>query len=219
MLLLDALLQIGSFALPHLWTRELVEAGAHVVVFNELIPPALRPGLGGGVSFSGSFCAERVGPLALRDHRKCLAIDGETAFVGSCNVSRDASGARYGGSGRFFDLHFKVWGPAAIDLAALFVQSLETATAWKARSAASQILESCVHRIEVSRACRSASTRGASAAYFNGRETKRVLLLSLSLSLGYVLLCVAEASALAVSVRRRERRAAPGVGKRRPSQQ
>lgn len=38
------------------------------------------------------LCAERVGPIPFRDHRKSLVIDGEVAFVGSLNVSEDAVG-------------------------------------------------------------------------------------------------------------------------------
>lgn len=44
------------------------------------------------------LCAERVGPVPFRDHRKSLVIDGETAFVGSLNVSEDAVGMGYDGA-------------------------------------------------------------------------------------------------------------------------
>lgn len=118
-------------------------------MFNSLLPEALRLSAPNAKA-SGSCTARRIGPVPLRDHRKCLAIDGETAFVGSCNIARDATGEAFGGTSRFFDIHFRVWGPAALDLAALIVQTLKTAGAEEVGKVASAVFRQCASRIDVS---------------------------------------------------------------------
>jgi cardiolipin synthase len=52
--------------------------------------------------------------LNLRNHRKILAVDGRTAFVGGMNIS-DANTARVGPR-EITDIHFRLAGPVAADI-------------------------------------------------------------------------------------------------------
>ncbi|KFH13036.1 phospholipase D active site domain-containing protein [Toxoplasma gondii MAS] len=82
-----------------------------------------------GAQAPGSLCAERVGPIPFRDHRKNLIVDGKVAFVGSLNVSEDAVGEKFGGRNHFYDLHVRLRGPAVKALESLFVETLDTSNA------------------------------------------------------------------------------------------
>lgn len=99
---------VGSPRLTHDLISTLRDAGALVVGFN---PP---------------WRLTRPLPLLVRDHRKILVVDDGAAFCGGMNVGEDYAGARWGNS-RFRDTHALVEGPAAAELATLFVSSLHAA--------------------------------------------------------------------------------------------
>ncbi len=96
---------IGSSALWEWHTREARAAGIRVLVFNPIRLWRWRRS------------------WLLRDHRKLLIIDDSRAFTGGRNF-----GVRYGGAqlgeAPFYDLAVEVEGPALIDLAAAFAETL-----------------------------------------------------------------------------------------------
>jgi cardiolipin synthase len=63
---------------------------------------------------------KRVTPN-LRNHRKIVICDGQTAFFGGLNVGVEYLGRR-GDQGEWFDLHMRVRGPAVWDLQRIFVE-------------------------------------------------------------------------------------------------
>lgn len=69
---------------------------------STLPPSAPIQGFTQGTEPDLPLCAERVGPIPFRDHRKSLVIDGEVAFVGSLNVSEAAVGMSI--------LHIRIYG-------------------------------------------------------------------------------------------------------------
>ncbi|PHJ20485.1 phospholipase d active site domain-containing protein [Cystoisospora suis] len=109
----------------------LPSSSAFLLESSTLLPSAPLQDSTQGTEPEVPLCAERVGPIPFRDHRKSLVIDGEVAFVGSLNVSEDAVGERYGGKQRFYDLHVRVRGPAAKQVQALVLETLATANAKK----------------------------------------------------------------------------------------
>ncbi|XP_026189886.1 uncharacterized protein LOC34618015 [Cyclospora cayetanensis] len=140
---------VGSFGFPSNWISELVKSGVHVTIFNPPLPAAFyapaaeatTPPLAEAAKRQGSLHAAKVGPLALRDHRKTLVVDGKEAFVGSFNISVDTTGPSVGGTGHFQDLHVRLCGPAATDLGLVFHQSLHAAQAESLAAEALQQLQ------------------------------------------------------------------------------
>ncbi|MBM9613698.1 cardiolipin synthase B [Desulfobulbus rhabdoformis] len=96
-LIYDAL---GSFETPDAYWNDLREHGVECLPFN---PPSLT----------------RLRLLDIRDHRKLVVIDGQTAFVGGLNV-----GDEYSGFGenytRWRDVGMRLDGPAAQELQRVF---------------------------------------------------------------------------------------------------
>eukprot|EP00920_Eleutheroschizon_duboscqi_P026507 GHVT01065214.1.p1 GENE.GHVT01065214.1~~GHVT01065214.1.p1 ORF type:complete len:522 (-),score=107.24 GHVT01065214.1:128-1693(-) len=101
---------IGSFNLPNKWLQKLRDDGVAVAIFNPVLPSP------------SSFCLPAIGPIFFRDHRKILVAD-ETAFCGSMNIAKEAAGPLMG-TQHFYDTTVKVQGPAALDLADVFRDSL-----------------------------------------------------------------------------------------------
>ena len=65
----------------------------------------------------------------LRNHRKLVIVDGETAFTGGMNVGDEYSGrSRRRGGTHFLDTHLEVRGPAIRDLAAVFADDWHFST-------------------------------------------------------------------------------------------
>ncbi|OEH78511.1 cardiolipin synthetase [Cyclospora cayetanensis] len=145
---------VGSFGFPSNWISELVKSGVHVTIFNPPLPAAFyapaaeatTPPLAEAAKRQGSLHAAKVGPLALRDHRKTLVVDGKEAFVGSFNISVDTTGPSVGGTGHFQDLHVRLCGPAATDLGLVFHQSLHAAQAESLAAEALQQLQQHLDR-------------------------------------------------------------------------
>lgn len=83
---------------------------------------------GRAVGFNPPFFASlgKKLPIIVRDHRKILVVDDDTAFSGGMNVSVDYAGPLLGNS-RFRDTHARVRGPAVKDLADLFRSSYQEA--------------------------------------------------------------------------------------------
>jgi len=101
-LLLDG---YGSFWIGRRWVRSLRRAGVEVAFF---LPARL-------IFFQ---------PMNLRNHRKIVVVDGDTAFTGGINVGDEYRGAR----GPWRDTHLAVHGPAAAALAHVFEQDWTFAT-------------------------------------------------------------------------------------------
>lgn len=83
---------------------------------------------GGVVVAFNPFWSWRHGiPYFVRDHRKILVVDDEIAFCGGLNLSTDYGGPTLG-NGRMRDTLARLAGPAARDLARIFLASLSEAT-------------------------------------------------------------------------------------------
>jgi cardiolipin synthase A/B len=95
-LLLDG---FGSFWIGRRWVRALRAAGVEVAFF---LPARL-------IFFQ---------PMNLRNHRKIVIVDGETAFTGGINVMDEYRGVR--GQAPWRDAHLRVRGPAAQQLGHVF---------------------------------------------------------------------------------------------------
>jgi cardiolipin synthase len=92
---------IGSFETQP-WAFTPIEAlGGSVRVFN----PASRPGL----------------PLRRRDHRKILVVDTQVAFIGGLNIGDEYYEGSPGSDREWRDLHVRVRGPVARQLAHAFL--------------------------------------------------------------------------------------------------
>lgn len=104
-LIYDAL---GCFDTPDFYFQHLRRAGIHCLPFN---PPAFS----------------KLQWLDIRDHRKLVLIDGQTAFTGGLNVGDEYSG--FGESPtRWRDVGIRLDGPAVGELQRLFLQT------WKEES-------------------------------------------------------------------------------------
>jgi cardiolipin synthase len=66
-------------------------------------------------------------PVNLRNHRKIVVVDGETAFTGGFNVGDEYRG-HMRGLGGWRDVHLRVKGPAAAELQRVFFQDWAFAT-------------------------------------------------------------------------------------------
>lgn len=60
-------------------------------------------------------------PVNLRNHRKIIVIDGETAYTGGFNIGDEYRG-RMPGVGEWRDVHLRIVGPAAAELQRVFFQ-------------------------------------------------------------------------------------------------
>lgn len=97
---------IGSVGTPRAFWNRLREAGVDVRAFN---PPRLDEPLG----------------WVTRDHRKCLVVDGEVAFVTGLCVGQMWEGAPEKGRGPWRDTGVEIRGPAVAEVADAFVDSYE----------------------------------------------------------------------------------------------
>jgi cardiolipin synthase len=95
---------VGSFAMSADVRQGLREAGVQLAEFNPLSPWRARWG------------------WSVRDHRKLLVVDGETAFLGGLNLGDDYAPASWGGRA-WHDVHARIRGPAVRDLERLFWSS------------------------------------------------------------------------------------------------
>jgi cardiolipin synthase A/B len=98
----------GCFALGRSWRRPLQRAGVRVADFLPMRSVLLQP-------------------VNLRNHRKIVVVDGETAFTGGFNVGDEYKGTMPG-VGAWRDLHLRIAGPAAVDLQRVFFQDWAFAT-------------------------------------------------------------------------------------------
>ncbi len=98
----------GCFPLGASWQRPLRRAGARVAEFLPMRSVLLQP-------------------VNLRNHRKIVVIDGETAFTGGYNVGDEYRGAMPG-LGEWHDVHLRIEGPAAAELQRVFFQDWAFAT-------------------------------------------------------------------------------------------
>ncbi len=107
-LLYDA---VGSFLIDSKRLRGIESAGGKVKAFLPLNP-----------------FRRRYAPH-LRNHRKMIIVDHETAFTGGMNVGDEYSGrARRKGLRYFHDIHLALSGPAVSDLALIFAEDWTFAT-------------------------------------------------------------------------------------------
>jgi cardiolipin synthase len=105
-LLLDG---FGCFALGRSWKRPLLKAGARIGEFLPMRSVLLQP-------------------VNLRNHRKIVVVDGETAFTGGFNVGDEYRGGEMRGVGRWRDVQLRIEGPAAAELQRVFFQDWIFAT-------------------------------------------------------------------------------------------
>jgi len=105
-LLTDA---VGSWGLRRRTTEALRQAGGH---FAEFLPVAL---------FSKPF------QLNLRNHRKIVVIDGQTAFIGGMNIGDEYRGLDPA-IGHWRDTQARVCGPAALRLQEIFAEDWHFST-------------------------------------------------------------------------------------------
>ena len=110
-LLLDG---FGCFALGPAWRRPLRKAGVSVGDFLPMRSALLQP-------------------VNLRNHRKIVIVDGETAFTGGFNVGDEYKGTMPG-VGAWRDVHLCILGPAAAELQRVFFQDWAFATGRPDRS-------------------------------------------------------------------------------------
>jgi cardiolipin synthase len=98
----------GCFALGPGWRRPLRKAGVRVGDFLPMRSVLLQP-------------------VNLRNHRKIVVVDGETAFTGGFNVGDEYRG-QMKGLGGWRDVHLRIRGPAAAELQRVFFQDWAFAT-------------------------------------------------------------------------------------------
>jgi cardiolipin synthase len=98
----------GCFALGPGWRRPLRKAGANVADFLPMRSALLQP-------------------VNLRNHRKIVVVDGETAFTGGFNIGDEYKG-NMPGVGAWRDVHLRIAGPAATELQRVFFQDWAFAT-------------------------------------------------------------------------------------------
>lgn len=89
---------------------------------------ALRAAGGRAVPFLPLLWKRRPFTINLRNHRKLLIVDGETAFVGGRNIADEYRHDRVGKHRRWYDAMMSVRGPAVDHLQEMFVQDWCTAT-------------------------------------------------------------------------------------------
>jgi cardiolipin synthase len=99
----------GCFALGRAWERPLHKAGVRVGVFLPMRSVLLQP-------------------VNLRNHRKIVVVDGETALTGGFNIGDEYRGGQMRGIGGWRDVHLRIDGPAAAELQRVFFQDWAFAT-------------------------------------------------------------------------------------------
>jgi len=99
----------GCFSLGSAWQRPLRKAGVRVGIFLPMRSVLLQP-------------------VNLRNHRKIVVVDGETAFTGGFNVGDEYRGGQMPGVGGWRDVHVRIEGPAAAELHRVFFQDWAFAT-------------------------------------------------------------------------------------------
>lgn len=108
----------GSSNAGESFFRPLRRAGGKVVAFNTLYPwQKVRQHI--------------LNPLH-RDHRKIVIFDNQVAYTGGANISEDYAGRELG-TDKFIDTMLRIEGPAAQDLARLFLKSLREASSLQRR--------------------------------------------------------------------------------------
>lgn len=100
---------VGSYLLSRHFFEPLIKLGVKVLAFNPIWP------------------WQKKGPLLFRDHRKILVVDEQEAFCGSANISDYYVGKLHGGRDYYRDSIAHIVGPAAKDLLAITLESLEMA--------------------------------------------------------------------------------------------
>ncbi len=60
--------------------------------------------------------------LYLRDHRKLMVVDGQTAFIGGMNIGNEYAGKKYHGQ-NWHDTHIKIEGPVVKDIEYFFLEN------------------------------------------------------------------------------------------------
>jgi cardiolipin synthase len=98
----------GCWALGRGWRRPLHKAGVAVAEFLPMRSALLQP-------------------VNLRNHRKIVVVDGETAFTGGFNIGDEYKG-NMPGVGAWRDVHLRIEGPAAVELQRVFFQDWAFAT-------------------------------------------------------------------------------------------
>jgi cardiolipin synthase len=98
----------GCFALGRGWRRPLLKAGVLVADFLPMRTVLLQP-------------------VNLRNHRKIVVVDGNTAFTGGFNIGDEYRG-QMPGVGTWRDVHLRIEGPAAAELQRIFFQDWAFAT-------------------------------------------------------------------------------------------
>ncbi|MGD0674640.1 MAG: cardiolipin synthase [Polyangiaceae bacterium] len=99
----------GCFALGPHWGRPLQRTGGKIGIFLPMRSVLLQP-------------------VNLRNHRKIVVVDGETAFTGGFNVGQEYEGGQMPGVGSWRDVHLRIDGPAAAELQRVFFQDWAFAT-------------------------------------------------------------------------------------------
>ena len=99
----------GCFSLGSSWQRPLRKAGVRVGIFLPMRSVLLQP-------------------VNLRNHRKIVVVDGETAFTGGFNIGDEYRGGQMAGVGAWRDVHVRIEGPAAAELHRVFFQDWAFAT-------------------------------------------------------------------------------------------
>jgi cardiolipin synthase len=105
-LLLDG---FGCLAVGRAWRRPIEKAGGRVGEFLPMRSVLLQP-------------------VNLRNHRKIVVVDGETAFTGGFNIGDEYKGGQMPGVGRWRDVQLRIEGPAAAELQRVFFQDWAFAT-------------------------------------------------------------------------------------------
>jgi cardiolipin synthase len=99
----------GCLGLGRAWKRPLIKAGVRLGEFLPMRSVLLQP-------------------VNLRNHRKIMVVDGETAFTGGFNVGDEYRGGEMRGVGRWRDVQLRIEGPAAAELQRVFFQDWIFAT-------------------------------------------------------------------------------------------
>ena len=109
---------LGSPNVGESFFRPLREAGGKVFAFNTVYPwQKVRQHI--------------LNPLH-RDHRKIAILDDRVAYTGGANVSKDYAGPELG-TDKFIDTMVRIEGPAARDMARIFLKSLQETSSLERR--------------------------------------------------------------------------------------
>jgi cardiolipin synthase len=98
----------GCWGIGSSWKRPLLKAGGEIAEFLPMRSWLLQP-------------------VNLRNHRKIVVVDGETAFTGGFNIGDEYRG-NMPGVGSWRDVHLRIEGPAAAELQRVFFQDWAFAT-------------------------------------------------------------------------------------------